>query len=83
MVPLLLLLTTTTTAATNGDYIGSDHLPEAFAEHFKNKVKNILSETVIDDYIYNGRQKIIPEETCFMSKDNIKECLKTLKLKNV
>jgi hypothetical protein len=28
-------------------------------------------------------KKIIPEETCFVSKENIKECLKLLKLKNI
>ena len=68
--------------APNGDYIGKDNLPEAFAEFFKNKVENILTETMIDDSIYNGRQKIIPDETCFMSKEDITECFKTLKLKN-
>ncbi len=33
--------------------------------------------------IYNGKEKIIPEEICFMSRENIQECFKSLKTKNV
>jgi hypothetical protein len=67
--------------SANVDYISTEHLPEAFAaEFFKNKAENILNETMINDSIYNSRQKTIPEETCFMSKENIKECFQTLKL---
>jgi hypothetical protein len=35
---------------------------QAFANHFKNKVGSIIEEVTVDNSIYNGKQKIIPEE---------------------
>ena len=32
--------------------------------------------------MYNGSQKLIPDSKMFMTKDNILECVKTIKVKN-
>ena len=67
----------------NGEWTDLNQLPDIFANHFKSKVDNIVKDTEIDESVYNGRQKITPFNLCFMSMDNIKDCINSLKNKNV
>ena len=54
----------------------------AFADFFSNKVKSIISQTVIDPNVYNGKAKINAHSKFFMTSTDIKECLKSIKTKN-
>jgi hypothetical protein len=58
-------------------------LPGVFADHFKSKVDNIINETDLNETIYNGKQKIIPEKLNFISIDNVRECVNSIKMRNV
>ena len=61
--------------------IDSADLPDAFANYFKNKVSNIVTEQVIDDLVHNGQRKIWTTDHHFMSLNNIQEAVKSLKNK--
>jgi hypothetical protein len=37
----------------------------------------------MNETIYNGRQKIRPEQVNFLFKDNVRECIISIKIKNV
>ena len=55
---------------------------EQFASFFENKVKTITDEAIIDDEIYNGTSRMVARDQMFMTRPEIYECIKTIKIKN-
>ena len=43
---------------------------------------DIVKESVISDAVYNGKQKVSPSCTNFMSLEKVRECMLSLKAKN-
>ena len=60
----------------------SQDIAEHFARFFDNKVVNIVSETIVNQSVYNGCQKINADVVMFMTSSKISECIDGLKLKN-
>lgn len=63
-----------------GSEIQTKDQPEAFANFFLNKI--LSNNIVVEDSVYNGKRKILSPELMFMTPENIKECIKTIKVKN-
>ena len=55
--------------------------PNCFANFFLNKVATIKNEIEINDRVYNGKNKLIVCDRFFMDKDDVKECILSLKPK--
>ena len=51
-------------------------------QDFKKKVVGIVESTKVDPGVYNGPQKILAEDSMFMTDEKILECIKGLKIKN-
>ena len=66
----------------NGIPIAPNELSNKFAEYFEAKVEKIVAESVINQSVYNGTNKIIVDNRCFMNYNDVKESLSTLKSKN-
>ena len=66
----------------NGILIEEKELPDAFANFFDTKIKNIASEITIENDVYNGKRIVEAEDKMFMTRDNIRECIMSLKPKN-
>jgi hypothetical protein len=62
--------------------IKSDKLAETFASYFDKKVKDIVDSVSIDESVFNGNKRINAENNFFMNKNDVYECLKSLKCKN-
>ena len=50
--------------------------------YYKSKVKSIIDEQIISDAVYNSAQKIVCNETNFMTELDILKVIKTIKPKN-
>ena len=46
------------------------------------KIETITNVVNVGVDVYNGSQKLIPSGKMFMTKENILECVKTIKIKN-
>ena len=66
----------------NDRWVNNDQLPDAFANYFKSKVDDIVNESIISNTVYNGRIKITATSSNFMSIENVKDCIMSLKTKN-
>ena len=66
----------------NNVTVTGQDVAEQFASFFENKVTRIVSETVINQNVYNGTNKMAAESAMFMTDNKISECIKDLKLKN-
>ena len=66
----------------NGIPINQHDTANVFAGYFHDKVRNIKTNTKIDNAVYNGKLKLLVDNRFFMSEIDIKECLQTLKPKN-
>ena len=53
-----------------------------FATYFEEKVDKFVKSANIDRGVYNGTTKMVAAETNFMSRLEILECVKQLKIKN-
>ena len=62
--------------------ITQTEMPEAFCDHFVNKVKTIEAELRISPNVYNGTKTITSPELNFMTEKMVKECIDELKTKN-
>ena len=62
--------------------IPDNQIPDAFADFFENKVNTIYNEAKIDHQIYNGKKKINSTVKFFMTDSDIRQCIKTIKIKN-
>ena len=59
-----------------------DRISDRFATFFSNKVINLANSTVINDNVYNGRNKVTINDKMFMDGASIRECIMSLKVKN-
>jgi hypothetical protein len=50
---------------------------------FDRKIKDVLFTVNIDDHVSNGKRLFISEEKVFMDSESIKECILSLKPKNL
>ena len=50
----------------NGMVVAENNVAETFAKFFDEKVSNIVSGSVIDQNVYNGRSKMASVNTNFM-----------------
>ena len=66
----------------DGLQIDSDNLSDAFAQFFDSKVKSINETCRVNDNVYNGSQKVNGLESNFMTTRNVREALKSIKIKN-
>jgi hypothetical protein len=66
----------------NGIEIPNDNVTEAFADFFDSKVRQLVLDSEIDPNIHNGKRKIYCNNSFFMSRDYILDCVSTLKIKN-
>ena len=62
--------------------IPPNDLQDVFANHFKEKVENIVSEGNINPNVYNGTRKLFVTNLDFMTEDNILDAVLALKIKN-
>ena len=63
----------------NNITVENNELPDAFANHFINKVNAIVNEQIVDDTVHNGHRKLWTVDHHFMSIDKIVEAVKSLK----
>ena len=61
--------------------VSSDEISDRFAEFFERKVLDIVSSTKVNQNVHNGSRKIYATYSMFMTRVNIKACIKDLKLK--
>ena len=66
----------------NGQTIPENELPDAFAEYFKNKIEKIMTETKVDENVYNGKRKLNCLDENFMTRNEVLAAVKTLSIKN-
>ena len=66
----------------NGVEIEKKSLPDRLASFFYNRVKNLADSTTIKDDVYNGKKKTNATNKMFMDICSVKECIKSLKIKN-
>ena len=64
----------------HGTEIITKNLPDAFAKFFNDKT--VSNNTSVEDSVYNGKRKVLSPEIMFMTQEYIKECIKSIKVKN-
>jgi hypothetical protein len=62
----------------NNETINAKELPDKFASFFDRRVRDLTSETDLDENVYNGRKLVKATNRMFMDA----ECMLTLKPKN-
>ena len=67
---------------SNNVNVSGQEISEHFAKFFKKKVEDIVTEMNVDNNVYNGHRKITANELMFMSRSEIIESVKCLKIKN-
>ena len=71
----------TSNMSINNIPVSSDEISDRFAEFFERKVLDIVSSTKVNQNVHNGSRKIYATYSMFMTRVNIKACIKDLKLK--
>ena len=66
----------------NGLPIANEDLAEEFVGMMEKKIADIVQSTAIDAEVYNGTRKITDNNKNFMSIENIRNAIQSLKLKN-
>ena len=66
----------------HGVPISNEVLAEEFANMFEKKIEDIVQSTKINNEVYNGTRKIFVDNKNFMSIENIKNAILSLKHKN-
>ena len=61
--------------------VPAHQIADAFAAHFNDKIKSHVINTKVCPNVYNGRNKIIVQNRNFMQKNDVKECMQSLKSK--
>ena len=56
--------------------VSSDEISDRFAEFFEKKVLDIVSSTKVNQNVHNGSRKIYATDSMFMTRVNIKACIK-------
>ena len=62
--------------------ISSHELSNGFANFFEKKVNDIVIHTKVNQNVYNGTQTIQAQCGMFMTRDNNRECVSEIKVKN-
>ena len=62
--------------------VNANDQPDTFARFFDSKVRRVISETNIDDNVYNGKKLVNTANSMFMDADSIRSCMLSLKPKN-
>ena len=55
---------------------------DSFAKFFENKIKTITENVQVDPLVYNGSRKMNAENCMFMTRDDVKKCIESIKVKN-
>jgi hypothetical protein len=66
----------------NGIKITDVNVPDVVAAFFDNKVERLAQNTSIDPKIHKGYRKICCNDSFFMNREDIVECVSTLTIKN-
>ena len=66
----------------NSVQINTLDVPDAFAEFFSNKIKDITQDCEVDSNVYNGKRKVFAENQHFMSPADVLNSINSLKIKN-
>ena len=66
----------------NGTPVGESEISDCFARFFDEKIKNIVNNVEISENVHNGTKKMTVGNSNFMTKNDIIECVKMLKVKN-
>ena len=66
----------------NGQTVIECEAANVFAGYFYDKVGEIKSNTMINNYVYNGMNKLLVVDRFFMTENDIIECIDSLKPKN-
>jgi hypothetical protein len=66
----------------SGGEIPTDQLADKFGAYFDSKIRNVLRDTGVDEEVYNGARKVNAENLFYMDIDSIRECIKSLSIKN-
>ena len=62
--------------------IEKQDIPDAFASFFKNKISQIVTESRVNNNVYNGIRKVFVDDCNFMTEKNVLEAMLTIKTKN-
>ena len=62
--------------------IPTENLADEFAEFFKSKVQNIVTEQTVSNNVFNGTQKINSTNVDFMMEGDVLKAMNSLKVKN-
>ena len=65
-----------------GVQVSEHELPSSFAKFFANKVNVITNGVAVDPAVYNGKKKLDAGNHMFMTTNDVKKCLESIKLKN-
>ena len=65
-----------------GVLVGDGFVPDSFAVFFQTKVRSISQQAKVSPNVYNGKRKVDCHDKMFMSKVDITECVRSIKIKN-
>ena len=63
-----------------GVQVSEHELPSSFAKFFANKVNVITNGVAVDPAVYNGKKKLDAGNHMFMTTNDVKKCLESIKL---
>ena len=66
----------------DGNIIEQEELQYGFADFFERKIINLTGQAIINNYVYNGINKLTLIKTNFMTHENILKTEKLIKMKN-
>ena len=61
-------------------HIGDGLAPDSFAVFFQTKVRSISQRAKVSPNVYNGKRKVDCHDKMFMSKVDITECVRSIKI---
>ena len=66
----------------NGTPIAPHETANAFAKFFNDKTTSHVNNTAVSQTVYNGTNKLIVQNRNFMTRNDVKECITSLKSKH-
>jgi hypothetical protein len=66
----------------NNETVTGYDVCESFAKFFEAKVNDIVKDTIIDPTVHSGVRRIYANDNMFMTRENIINSVKSLKIKN-
>ena len=61
--------------------VATCEVANAFGKFFSLKIKTLFGKTKLSPNVYNGKNKLIVQDRNFMTKNDIKECMYSMKSK--